>query len=255
MSRSYSMKEKIAISKNKKLQKNNELKKQAFMSPDQETLIDSKVHIAALQALPNELLEFGSKHLSSMKNDDITSFEINGYVIKARKHMQDLYSGWSEKDGQILFKWEKLTMPQLMMQLQSQLELYGKEKELAPKKELTEVGQVISEAIDETREESEAVRQAKIKEKLDKLKSKINKEVIPIKDVLATEQEDACAACEEAVHNCSCYAGLPTPRVEIDIKSGKINIFFQKSWSPEDKENFTEDLKRRASVLLKKRGS
>jgi len=249
-----SMKEKIAISKDKKLKKSESLFKQAFTHQDQETLIDIKSHLAALGSLPPELIEFGSKVLSVMKMDEITSFPIAGHVVKVRKNGPDLYTGWTEKGSEINHKFEKVSMPQLMAQLQSQLELYGKEKELAPKKDLTEVGQAISEAIDETREENEAVRQAKIKEKLDKLKGKINKEVIPIKEVLSTEQEDVCSACDEKVAACSCYSGLPAPRVEIDIKSGKINIFFQKSWSPEDKENFTDDLKRRASVLFKKRG-
>jgi len=44
---------------------------------------------------------------------------------------------------------------------------------------------------------------------------------------------------------------LPKPRLEFDGK--KVSIFFKSEWSLEDRENFVEDLKRRAGRILKKR--
>ena len=223
----------------------SDLKKQAHLHQDQETLIDQKSHQAALSSVPSSIMNWGIEHLVPMNIDDKKEVTLNGSLVVVRKVSADLYSGWTEKGGSIGHKFERVTMPQLMSQLQSALEIYEK------KPEFTEMGQVISDLT----ESHEADNHARIREKLETLRAKIRKEVLPIKEVLESEQEDSCPACELEVSECSCYSGLPKPIINIDIKAGKIQIMFKSEWGMEERENFKDDLKKRAKVLLQKKAS
>ena len=234
------------------LYSSDNLKKQAFTHQDQETLIDTKTHIAALQSLPKELMDIIINVLAPMKADEIKEIPILEHNVKVRKHGPDQFSGWVESGGSITHKFEKVSSPQLMIQLQSQLELYGKEN-LMPlpqqKNQLIETGEKLSAHLDIPD------AQAKIKDKLEALQGKIIKETIPMKDVVANldTPEDKCEACSMPAADCSCYAHLSKPTVEIDLKTQKIKIMFKSDeWNQEDRENFREDLKRRATVLIAK---
>ena len=229
----------------KKINKKTDLKKQAHLHQDESTLIDQKSHQAALSSVPYSVMNWGIEHLVPMNVDDKKEVTLNGSLVVVRKVSADLYSGWTEKGGSIGHKFERLTMPQICSQLQSALEIYEK------KPEFTEMGQVISDLT----ESHEADNHARIREKLETLRAKIRKEVLPIKDVLESEQEDTCPACEETSEACSCYSGLPKPIINIDIKAGKIQIMFKSGWGMEERENFKDDLKKRAKVLLQKKAS
>jgi hypothetical protein len=104
-------------------------------------------------------------------------------------------------------------------------------------------------------DKEEAHRQAKeLEAKLKEMETKKNEpEVISGKDLLPglSNPEEECEACERSVDKCLCYSGLPTPKIEFDGK--KLSIFFKSEWSIQDRENFVEDLKRRAGRILKKR--
>lgn len=104
-------------------------------------------------------------------------------------------------------------------------------------------------------DKEEAHKQAReLEEKLKEMETKKNEpEVISGKDLLhgMSNPEEECEACERPVNNCICYTGLPRPAIEFDGK--KVSIFFKSEWSLEDRQNFIEDLKRRAGRILKKR--
>lgn len=213
-------------------------------------------------------MDWGSKHLVPMRVNDVKHLKVANSVIKVTKKGPDLYAGWVENEANIGHKFERLTLPQLLLQLQSALELYGREDQIAntevlhsdhaeeeklqeKKKELTELGQAISEVIDEN--VSEADKQAKIKEKLEALRAKVKSEEIPAKELAEglESPEEVCPACEQPAEECSCYEGLSTPRLEFDGR--KVTIFFKSDWNAEDKDNFKDDLKRRAGIILRKR--
>jgi hypothetical protein len=104
-------------------------------------------------------------------------------------------------------------------------------------------------------DKAEADKQAKeLEQKLKEMEAKKDQpEVIHGKDLMAglSNPEKECEACEQPVDHCICYVGLPKPRLEFDGK--KVSIFFKSEWSLQDRENFVEDLKRRAGRILKKR--
>jgi hypothetical protein len=112
----------------------------SFLQPDLATVTDQKAHIAALQTLPKSLLDWGHEKLSSLPKDAIDSFDLDGRTIKVRKLDADLYNGWVEHEGKKVHNFERVTLPELMIQLQSKLELYGK------------VEQVVSDRTDESAE-------------------------------------------------------------------------------------------------------
>jgi hypothetical protein len=99
---------------------------------------------------------------------------------------------------------------------------------------------------------NEADKQAMIGERLELLRSKLKGEVIPAKDLKEglDNPETHCPACEEKSESCNCYDGLSAPKTAFDGK--KVTIIFKSDWSGEDRDNFKEDLKRRAGVILKK---
>jgi hypothetical protein len=243
-----------------------------ILHQDGETMIDTKSQGIAISALPKSMIAWGVTHMVPMKLNEVKDLSIGDARIKIVKKSPDLYAGWIEKEANIGHKFERLTLPQLLIHLQSALETYGREDQVfavpsktesdsieekiqpkLQKKNLTEIGKAISDAIDETPESSEADRQAKILEKLETLRAKIQSEIIPSKDLAQgiDEPEEFCSACEAEAEECSCYEGLSAPRLEFDGK--KIKIFFKSDWSPEDKDNFKDDLKKRAGIILKKR--
>lgn len=284
--------------------------KKAFLQNDAQTFTDIKAHTQAVAANHPALMEWGAKKLSALPKDAVESMDLNGHTIKVRKHDADLYSGWIEKDGNKVHGFEKITMPELMSQLQSKLELYGKEepavkqslKDLvaeifklgqayysesghdwdeksfaipATKQKLETLKAKVSskmnpEPFDETRED-EVEEQKEFKEagekkreemtfdELNELEDQIKEiheehtESVPKKELTAgmLQPERQCEDCGSKASFCDCYQGLPRPRLEFDGK--KVTIFFKSEWAQEDRENFVEDLKRRAGQLLKSR--
>jgi len=260
----------------------------AFNQPDQSTFTDIKAHAGAIAATHPKLLEWGSKNLSPLPKDAIEHFELDGKAIKVRKHDSDLYSGWVEKNGNKLHAFEKITLPELLVQLQSKLELYGKEEEVTqdiPIKDLvSQLRDLVHPWFEEEGHEIPhhefTTEPAETKEKLKNLKEKIDSKLSPDQEALAhakaaQEQEPAAEIHAETVPNkdlvpgmlnpekqcddcgstatfCDCYTGLPRPRLEFDGK--KVTIFFKsENWDQESREAFVEDLKRRAGQILKSR--
>lgn len=107
----------------------------AFLQPDLSTFTDIKTHTGSLSAAHPSLMHWGTEQLSSLPKDAIETLELDGKTIKVRKHDADLYSGWVEDDGKVLHSFEKVTLPELMVQLQSKMELYGKENSIVTPKE------------------------------------------------------------------------------------------------------------------------
>lgn len=218
-----------------------------FTQADGETLTDPRSHLASAGAVPKSLMDWGAEKLSSMKPDGIEVLELNGRIIKVRKVLEDLYSGWIEFEGQIRHQFEKLTMPELLSQLQSKLELYGKEDEVVadetPARNVPTVP---------TEEPELSVEKEAITTKLKELQTKIAEQVAVVsgKDLVEgiENPEKECPACERPVLQCVCYSGLPKPRIIVTSKG--VEIFFKSEWNEEDQVNFLTDLKRRAGTIL-----
>jgi hypothetical protein len=284
----------------------------AFLQPDQTTFTDAKAHAGAVSAMHPALMAWGAKNLSPLKRDAIESFQLDGKTIKIRKHDADLYSGWVEKDGSKLHSFEKVTLPELLVQLQSKLELYGKEDEVVKPAEPTDAfealrthahkwfeenGHEIPHAEFDFDQKPEGVdlHTPDTKTRFKKLKAKIKQkqsefdnveqpeptefdqpddkqptaselneaaeqvkemhqdgtEVVQHKDLMPglLNPEKQCEDCGSTAAFCDCYTGLQRPRLEFDGK--KVTIFFKSEWAMEDRENFVEDLKRRAGQILK----
>lgn len=215
--------------------------KKAFLQGDGETLTDPKSHDAANQAVPQALMDWGVKNLVPMAIDHQGEFELGGKVIKVRKVLEDLYSGWVEHENKIIHSFEKVTLPLVLSQLQSKLELYGKEE-----------AAVADKPIDPGSFTGPADISSKIKELQEQVRSEI-KETLTAKELVPgiENPEKECPACERPVDQCVCYTNLPVPRVEITPKG--VNIFFKSEWSEEDISNFKTDLCRRAGSILKQR--
>jgi hypothetical protein len=228
-----------------------------LLHQDGETLIDTRAHAAALTALPPSMIKWGAAHLTPMKLNEAKELKLGDCTIKIVKKSPDLYNGWIEKEANIGHKFERLTMPQVLMQLQSSLETYGREDQVFTYPEKTE-SESIEEKVDPDTstvlgKNSQADKQALILEKLESLRKKIKVEEIPSKDLAKgiENPEKSCPACESSSEDCSCYVGLSAPKLEFDGKN--IKLFFKSDWSTEDKDNFKEDLKRRAGIILRKR--
>lgn len=251
--------------------------KKAFTQADGETMTDPREHQP--QSVDQSLMAWGAQKLSPLKIDDLAQFAINQRIVKIRKVLDDLYSGWVEYQGKQIHHFEKLTLPALLTQLQSKLELYGKEKELMadqekkiemPAKDLIEEHKKLisvlespshkddlEEAKEQRKElagyEAEAKKpEVSIAKKIKKLRQKLDetKETIATKDLISGIEDPAkeCPACERGVDSCICYMNLPAPRVEFDGK--KLTIFFKGEWNEEDRLNFMSDIKSRAGRIL-----
>jgi len=227
----------------------------AFLQGDGESVTDSKAHSQAIGPIPTALIGWGREHLVSMDHviDGPKVLELDGKTIKIRKVLEDLYSGWIEEKGNKIHGFEKLSLPELLTQIQSKLELYGREEEaVAEENEMKEAEKVTSGSV--TAEE--AIEEAmEAESKADSVREKLNelKETISGKDLSdgIVDPEKECPACERLVEDCVCYTGLPKPRVEFDGK--KVTIFFKSQWNEMDRENFIHDLKNRAGDILQKR--
>jgi hypothetical protein len=98
-------------------------------------------------------------------------------------------------------------------------------------------------------EAGEALREASVREKLERLRSLVKRESIPAADLRISDPESQCAACEQPAADCACYEGLSRPT--ISVAGGSVEVMFKSDWTPEDKDNFVDDLKRRAGIVLK----
>jgi hypothetical protein len=207
----------------------------AFTQGDGETLTDPKSHQAAAGALPPSLMAWGAEKLSPLPVDAIEVLPLDGRIIKVRKVLEDLYSGWIESNGKIIHQFERLTLPLLLSQIQSKLELYGKE--------------------DETVAQEKTDGETSIGEKLKRLQDAINEQIATISgSELAAgieNPEKDCEACERSADQCVCYLNLPKPRIEVTAKG--VTIFFKSEWSEEDQLNFRSDLVRRAGLVLQRK--
>lgn len=227
--------------------------KKAFLQGDGETLTDPKSHDAASTACPKWLMEWGTKNLVPMGKDEHGDFVLGGKIIKVRKLLEDLYTGWIEDKGQIIHNFEKITLPLVLSQLQSKLELYGNEQSgVEENKESTLMNDSIKQGKDI----------GQIGEKLKELQQKVDtiisaeaehKESITGKELSEgiENPEKECSACERAVSQCVCYTNMPKPRIEVSEKG--INIFFKAEWQEEDIANFKNDLIKRAGIVLQQR--
>lgn len=223
--------------------------KKAFTQEDGETLTDPREHKPS--EVPESLMKWGATHLVPMKTDDIKVFKLGDKTIKVRKIMEDLYSGWIEDKYKKIHGFEKLTMPILLTQMQSKLEMYSKEDEQSNEINTTEEersGGTVTEIKEESKEDAPDIA-AKLKD----LKEKVQEhtEVIPGKDLELENPETTCPACENPVEECVCYTGLDKPRVEFDGK--KLTIFFKSGWNEEDRINFKNDIMNRAGRILRER--
>ncbi len=240
-----------------------------FLQPDQQTMSSIKDHTASLAVVPKDLMKWGIDKLSKLPKDAIESVDLDGKTIKVRKYDSDLYSGWIESAGNKLHNFERITLPELLTQLQSKLELYGREKDAVgqPEGSSADVRVQIQELRDRIRSHlSESGMELDEKEFSDtpptdpKVSNTTQIQggpgdsvVVPGKELAdgMAEPESECAACERPVDQCLCYMGLPRPRLEFDGK--KVTIFFKSEWDQDARESFVEDLKRRAGRILKRR--
>ena len=101
----------------------------------------------------------------------------------------------------------------------------------------------------------EADRQAiELDQKLKQLENKKNKpEVMNYKEIAQglSNPEKECDACGSDQPFCDCYAGLPVPKIEFDFNTKKMTVLFKNDWDFESRAAFLEDLKMRASVIIK----
>ena len=234
--------------------KKSDTLEKTFTHEDGVTMTDPRAHYAAAGPIPQALIQWGRQHLISMDHvkDGPKVLELDGKIIRVRKVLEDLYSGWIEKEGSKIHQFEKLGLPELLSQIQSKLELYGREEEAVAEDDKkvvpaeVEQGSITAEeAIEEAIEETGA---SSVREKLEELKETVSRKDIT-EGMVSPEKE--CPACERKASECICYTGLPKPRVEFDGK--KVTIFFKSEWNEMDRENFVSDLKKRAGDVLQKR--
>lgn len=242
-----------------------------YLQNDKQTKVDIKAHTGAIAASSAPLMEWGTKKLATLPKDAVESFELDGKTIKVRKHDADVYSGWIEtKDGNMIHQFEKIQLPELMTQLQSKLELYGREEEAVKENDIPDVqskllalrekirGYLEAAGLDHedkpdatpaptpASEDSHPAVEANGEARVDVP----TKELVP--GMLNPEKE--CPACERPVADCCCFTGMPKPRLEFDGR--KVTIFFKSEhWDEEAREAFIGDLKRRAGRLLRKKFS
>ena len=279
----------------------------AFLQHDGETKTDPQANIQATAALPSWMMEWGKRNLVPMAKDFPQTLEFSGALIKLRKVLEDLYSGWIEKEGKIIHSFDRLSMPELLQQIQSKLELYGVEdnegnkvaekKIEIPAKELIEEHEKLidvllspshkddlieakkqaqelkgykEEALSAPEKSKESIEDEKqeirhlndIDQKLQELRVKIDRfrrheikehvESIAGKELVAgiENPEKECPACERPVEQCICYMNLSKPRVEFDLDRKRMYIFFKNEWGEDDRQNFRDDLMRRAGKIL-----
>lgn len=281
--------------------------KKTFLQNDKKTVSSIEDHTASLRSTPKALMDWGVEKLTSLAKDATAQIELDGKIIKVRKLDADQYSGWIEHEGNKIHAFEHITLPELMTQLQSKLELYGREEQVTNKTKddpeasapdvqsrleqlrdrirghLSQMG-LEPEDVDgeehkpfdetevdedkekkdfdaagkEKREKMAFGEQNEIEDQLKDLHQDL-KEHISQDDVsLATKEanldgESACPDCGSSKRFCECFSGLPEPRVEIDLKNKKINVFFKSEWGQEEKDAYLIDVRRRIfKIALRK---
>lgn len=247
---------------------NPELKK-TFLQPDSQTKSDINAHVNSLNSLHPALKAWAQEKLVSLPKNATEAIELAGHKIKVHKYDADLYSGWIvDHEGNKVHQFERLGMPELMAQIQSKLELYGKEEE-ATEINPADIMAKIKSLHDRIREylgepdldlnkdpdfiqDSEAA--AKIKEVEDSSPKVEDRVEIPAKELLnQSDEEQHCQACEMPDDSCVCFTGLPKPHIEVDYKTKKITILFKSEWDQESRSSFIEDLKERGLKILRAR--
>ena len=240
-----------------------------FLQPDQKTKSDINAHVNSLNSLHPALKAWAQEKLVSLPKDATESIDLAGHKIKVHKYDADLYSGWIVDDeGNKVHQFERLGMPELMAQIQSKLELYGKEEEVT-EIDPADIMAKIKGLHDRIREYlgepeldldkdpdfmqySEAA--AKIKEVEDSSPKVEDRVEIPAKELLnQSDEEQHCQACEMPDDSCVCFTGLPKPHIEVDYKTKKITILFKSEWDQESRSSFIEDLKERGLKILRAR--
>lgn len=98
----------------------------AYLHNDQQTKTDLLTHLASLGTVSDELMKWGTEKLVPLEKDAVESLDLYGRTVKVRKLDPDIYSGWIEDAGQKIHGFERVTLPELLAQLQSKLELYNK---------------------------------------------------------------------------------------------------------------------------------
>lgn len=104
---------------------NSSLEK-AYLHNDQQTKTDLLTHLTSLGTVSKELMEWGADKLVPLEKDAVETIDLFGRTIKVRKLDPDIYSGWIEDSGQKIHGFERVTLPELLAQIQSKLELYNK---------------------------------------------------------------------------------------------------------------------------------
>ena len=108
--------------------------KKAFFQNDGETLTNPQTAALASSAVVPSVMSWGVEEFKNMAKDEIKVVQYGAATIKVRKLMEDLYSGWIEKNGQKIHEFNRLTLPEMMQQIQSKLEIYKEEDFVVPNK-------------------------------------------------------------------------------------------------------------------------
>lgn len=217
----------------------------AFLHADGTTSTDQNAHTNAWNSLPDFLKHWGIHNLSTMKNDTVAEHQLNIHKIVTRKHENDLFSGHVISDGKQTHTFDHLTLPLLLSQLQSKLEMYAQSAPQPieePKPELT------PEQVNEL-ESRLRTMQAEIKQKF--MPAEVSSLEIPAA-AMSNEPEAECPACERSSASCVCYTGMSRPDITIDYKNKRVLILFKSDWDSETKSAFEQDVKARGIKLLRK---
>lgn len=224
-----------------KKQKTKRLAK-AFIHNDGQSQTNAQTLAVVTSSLPPDLLSWGNFHFGTMNKDDLKQLELpSGFTLKVRKVLDDLYSGWMEKNGIINHSFERLSLPELLQQLRSKTETYSEvnvSEMLNVKKPEDPKISALQETISNLKNELQSIKENKIQ--------------IPAKEMIEgiDHPEKNCPACERDAEKCICYTNMPKPRVEFDGKT--FTFFFKSEWNDEDCLNFVDDMKKRAGWLLEK---
>lgn len=92
------------------------------------SMVNREAHYQALASVKDHIIQFVTKLVSDMKDDEVKDVMLVGRKICIRKLMQDMYSGSITFDNKIIHQFDRITIPQLAGQLQSLLELYDPDK-------------------------------------------------------------------------------------------------------------------------------
>lgn len=106
----------------------------AFLHNDGQSQTNAQTLATNAASLPQNAIKWGKEFLAGMKKDQIKHVPLpEKALLKVRKVLEGLYSGWIEKNGMIIHSFERLTMPELINQIRAKLDLYD-EDDLVPSK-------------------------------------------------------------------------------------------------------------------------